>query len=223
MSILTQSNSTHTNIRAFTLVEMIVSLAVFSIVAVVALGALVKIVSANRKAQTLQTSITNLNFALETMSRELRTGHWYFCESNMGGADYIGEELRVQECPGGGYLHNETSGRGTLAFRSSKSIPDGAGGSCAAAHAYWFKPNSDNETFTLEKAVQTDCDTAISDDDFYPIVDDDLTISGYYMRVDDDEPEYPMLTIRITGYAGVKERERTYFDVQTSAAPHVKR
>ncbi|MES2216744.1 MAG: type II secretion system protein, partial [Patescibacteria group bacterium] len=67
--------------KAFTLVEMIVALGIFSIVAVVALGALVKILSVNQKAQTLHQAMTNLNFSLESISRELRTGASLHCES----------------------------------------------------------------------------------------------------------------------------------------------
>ena len=65
------------NSQAFSLVEMIVSMAIFSVVAVIALGALTKIIASNRKAQSLQSSITNLNFMLDSMSRELRVGAYY--------------------------------------------------------------------------------------------------------------------------------------------------
>ncbi len=65
--------------RGFTLVEMIVSLMIFSIVAVVALAALVKIIDANNKAQTIQAAVTSLSFSLDSMSRELRTGSNIHC------------------------------------------------------------------------------------------------------------------------------------------------
>ena len=68
------------NLRGFTLVEMIVSLGIFAVVAVVALGALVRIMTANQKAQTLQSAMTNISFALESMSRELRSGITYHCD-----------------------------------------------------------------------------------------------------------------------------------------------
>ncbi len=201
----------------FTLVEMIVSLACLSIVAVVAHGALTKIVSANRKAQTLQTSITNLNFALDAMSRELRTGRSYMCEENNGSLGYQGEDLADDPCPGG--FSRDASVDAILAFRSSKVLTRGAGEPCPAAYAYRFKYN-DSENYTLEKAVQTECGTGIEDSDFKPLLDQNLTISGYYMRVD-TSGDYPLLTLRISGYAGLKEREKTYFNIQTSVAPHV--
>lgn len=195
----------------FTLVEMIVSLAVFSIVAVVALGAMVKIVSANRKAQSLQASITNLNFALDAMSRELRTGSTYFCESNNGAVDYKSSTLDKRSCTGGS-VHNENNDA-TIAFIASDTIKTGTGSPCSAAHAYRFRHNTDG-TYTLMKAVQTSCDTGISNTDFEKILDDAVNVVGYYLSV--DNAEYQRATIRISGYAGAKEREKTYFDVQST-------
>ena len=69
--------------RGFTLIEIIVSLMIFSIVVLVALSALVKIIDANKKAQTLQDSVINLSFTLESMSREMRSGSDYYCQEGL--------------------------------------------------------------------------------------------------------------------------------------------
>lgn len=61
----------------FTLIEVMVSVGIFSIVMLVALGAVLAIVGANRKAQAVSSIINNLNFALEGMMRDLRTGTNY--------------------------------------------------------------------------------------------------------------------------------------------------
>src|ERR1039458_2601710 len=53
----------------FTLVEMMVSIAIFMVVAVVAVAALLKIVDANRKSQTLQDAVNNINFAMDSITR----------------------------------------------------------------------------------------------------------------------------------------------------------
>ena len=65
--------------RGFTLVEVLVSTAIFSIVMVVALGALLALSSAARKAQALSSTVNNLSFALDSMSRAIRTGSQYHC------------------------------------------------------------------------------------------------------------------------------------------------
>jgi len=70
--------------KGFTLIEMVVSVALFTVVVVVSTGALMTIIDANRKARSLQTVMDNLNFAMESMSRNLRTGYSYECGGTSG-------------------------------------------------------------------------------------------------------------------------------------------
>ncbi len=72
------TSSFHGN-GGFTLVEMIVAIFIFSIVMVVAVGALVSVVEANRKAQGVKSVMNNLNFALDSMTRAIRVGTEYSC------------------------------------------------------------------------------------------------------------------------------------------------
>lgn len=65
--------------RGFTLIEMLVSVAIFAIVMVVALGALLSLAEAARKAQALSVAVNNLSAALDSMSRNIRTGGTYHC------------------------------------------------------------------------------------------------------------------------------------------------
>jgi prepilin-type N-terminal cleavage/methylation domain-containing protein len=65
--------------QGFTLIEMIVSIFIFSIVMVIATGSLVTILGANRKAQAVKTVMNNLNFALDSMTRAIRVGTDYDC------------------------------------------------------------------------------------------------------------------------------------------------
>lgn len=62
------------NNKGFTLIEMLVAVAIFSIVLVIALGAILTIFDANKKAQTLTSVMNNLNFAVESMTRSIKTG-----------------------------------------------------------------------------------------------------------------------------------------------------
>lgn len=77
----------------FTLIEMIVSLGVFSGVITIAVGALLVLVAANNQLQGEQSVMTNLSFALDSMTREMRTGTDYYCESranySAGGSNSI--------------------------------------------------------------------------------------------------------------------------------------
>ena len=65
--------------RGFTLIEMLVSVAIFSIVMVMALGALLSLSEANRRAELLSAATSNVNSSLESMSRSIRTGSVYHC------------------------------------------------------------------------------------------------------------------------------------------------
>jgi prepilin-type N-terminal cleavage/methylation domain-containing protein len=75
----------------FTLIEMIVSLALFSVVITISVGALLVLIASNRQLQDEQAVLTNLSFALDSMTREIRTGSAYVCgsESNRTGSSNI--------------------------------------------------------------------------------------------------------------------------------------
>jgi prepilin-type N-terminal cleavage/methylation domain-containing protein len=66
--------------KGFTLIEVLVSVAIFTTVMVIALGALLAMSESDRKAQTLKSVINNLNFSLDAMSRAMRTGINYHCD-----------------------------------------------------------------------------------------------------------------------------------------------
>ncbi|MSU55593.1 MAG: prepilin-type N-terminal cleavage/methylation domain-containing protein [Candidatus Taylorbacteria bacterium] len=70
----------------FSLVEMIVSIALFSFVMLAVTGVLLSVVDANHKAQGLKTTINNLSLALESLTRNLRTGTAYQATGNSCGS-----------------------------------------------------------------------------------------------------------------------------------------
>lgn len=67
--------------RGFTLIEMIVALGVFALVITIAIGALLSLIATNQRLQAEQSVMTNLAFALDSMTREIRTGYNYVCVS----------------------------------------------------------------------------------------------------------------------------------------------
>ena len=94
MRYSSKKHTTHTS-RGFTLIEMIVSVAIFSTVVLIAIGALLSIIAANRKANSLRVVMENLNFAVESIARDVRTGDGYECGGTGGdcsGADDISFE-----------------------------------------------------------------------------------------------------------------------------------
>jgi prepilin-type N-terminal cleavage/methylation domain-containing protein len=65
--------------RGYTLVELMVALGLFAIVMLLASGAYLMMIGLNRQAQSISNGIDNLSFALETMTRNIRTGTAYSC------------------------------------------------------------------------------------------------------------------------------------------------
>lgn len=69
--------------QGFTLVELIVSLGLFVVVIIAAVGSLYSVNNAARKVEAMRTVLDNLNFAIESMSRTIRTGTDVVCGSGV--------------------------------------------------------------------------------------------------------------------------------------------
>lgn len=207
-------SQTENNKKGFTLIEMMVSLAIFSVVAVIAAGALLRIVDSNRKAQSIQSAMSNLNFALESMTRELRQGTKYYCNSGDGtGID--GYNLAKGSCS-----QSNNAGGSYLAFRSWQSSLSSCSTPFNLANVYRFVAlGTTPQTYEMDLAIQSPACThpSIGSGDFYPIVSkNNVVITGYNISVSSDN--YPLASIRISGYTGVREKDRSYFTIQTAAA-----
>jgi len=72
---------------------MIISVAIFAVVMTAGLGSLLYLVDANRRSQSFKIVVNNLNLAMETMAREIRTGYSYNCGSVSGGDCIGGDDI----------------------------------------------------------------------------------------------------------------------------------
>ena len=72
------------NKKGFTLVEMMVAIAVFSVVMVTAMSALLNVIDANNKARAIKIAVDNVSFALEGISKDMRMGTDYRCLDDAG-------------------------------------------------------------------------------------------------------------------------------------------
>lgn len=70
--------------KGFTLIELIVAIGLFALIMTLSTGAYLVMINVNRHAQALSIGIDNLSFALETMTRTIRTGSNYNCSSPGG-------------------------------------------------------------------------------------------------------------------------------------------
>ena len=81
---ITHKNSLYSG---YTLVELIIAIGLFSIIMTLSSGAYLMMIGLNRQAQGIATGINDLSFAIETMTRDIRTGSLYSCGIGLGLGD----------------------------------------------------------------------------------------------------------------------------------------
>jgi len=83
----------------FTLIELMVSVSIFSIIMVMSMGSILSVLTANTKSQTLRSVMDNLNSALEGMTRTIRFGTAY--HSGNTGTLTDPRDTDIMNSPGG--------------------------------------------------------------------------------------------------------------------------
>ncbi len=106
---MTKITKTKKSPAGFTLIEVMVSVSIFSIVMLVSTGAVFSIVEANKKAHTLKSVMTNLNFALESMARDVRVGSQFSCNG-------------AGDCQGGGDVFSYKANRNIIGGSENDSV-----------------------------------------------------------------------------------------------------
>ncbi len=66
--------------RGFTLIETLVSLALFTTVLIIAGGTIVSVIDINKKNQAISSVVNNLNYSIDSMIRDIKTGYLYKCD-----------------------------------------------------------------------------------------------------------------------------------------------
>ncbi|MCR4276305.1 MAG: prepilin-type N-terminal cleavage/methylation domain-containing protein [Candidatus Parcubacteria bacterium] len=96
-------------LRGYTLIELIIATGLFALIMLLASGAYLMMIGLQRQAQGIATGIDNLSFAIETMTRDIRTGSAYSC----------GLVLDQPDCPdvGGGSFTFKNSDGETVTYR----------------------------------------------------------------------------------------------------------
>lgn len=64
----------------YSIIELMVAIAVFLVVSSVTVGSFVKMVDANYRVQSLRSTLDNLSIVIEDMSRSIREGVKYHCD-----------------------------------------------------------------------------------------------------------------------------------------------
>jgi len=69
--------------KGFTLIELLVAISIFSVVIIIAVGAVLALARAADRSQAILTAINNLDFAMEQMSRTMRVSGSFYCSEGV--------------------------------------------------------------------------------------------------------------------------------------------
>lgn len=178
--------------RGFTLIELLVSVAIFSVVVVIALGALLAMAEADRKAQTLKTIVNNLNFSLESMSRTIRTGYDYHCAASNG-----------QDCVNGG---------SSLYFT----------GADGRAYVYVFENSSGsacNQAAPVGCILRSVASSGLIPLTSPEVIIEDMKF--YVLGSVRSDAIQPRVTIILSGYVNFKDGQKSRFNIQTTVTQRI--
>jgi prepilin-type N-terminal cleavage/methylation domain-containing protein len=199
----------NTKKSGFTLVEMLVAIAVFMIVMTVAVGSLISIIDANRKAQAIKNVVNNINFALESISKDMRVGTKYSCYD---GTNYVGD------CTGVGGIG--------VKYLSGKLD---SGGTNYVIH-YRFVSNPNTGMGNIQRCMNTDYNTAcVSWESLTaPVENVKITNMKFYVLGTGttgkplNEKKQPRVIITLEGVAGIKDSVKTSFNIQTTVSQRIR-
>lgn len=204
--------------KGFTLIEILVSVAIFAVVMVIALGALLSISVSDRKAEAIKSVVNNLNFALDSMSRAIRTGQNYHCDVTVS-APPVTSAL---DCPvasnrGANSIAFLSGGTGVITgvetyYRLDTSNVAGVNSTCGQT-----SPNIG----CIERSFDNASWTAITDPE---VVITDFSPNGYLFYVvgaPTGDGLQPKVTITLSGHVQVSATQQSAFNLQTTVTQRV--
>jgi prepilin-type N-terminal cleavage/methylation domain-containing protein len=206
----------------FTLLEAMVAIAIFTIVIVIGISALLNVNNTNKKSQNLRAIIDSLNYTMEDMSRNFKLGSDYHCPSQNLVPNQVNDFLAVaQDCN-----QNTIQGHsGSLiaSLEPMEGLPAAPGypgvGLANAGNqvVYWFDyTNTALDECTLKKSVDGGAT-------FVTILPPEIKIScstsgfNIFNTQVGDFAISPRIVIRISGKVVYKDIV-TPFNLQTSAS-----
>ena len=103
--------------KGFTLVELIIAVTLFTVIASFSIGSVLSIFDAHRRAQSTKTVVDNLNLSIESMARNVRFGENYYCGINSNASS-------TNNCLGGGEALSVTFKGSRIIYRWNGTIND---------------------------------------------------------------------------------------------------
>ena len=111
----------HPSRRGYTLIELIVSVSIFSMVMLIASAAFLALIQLDRQARATNDVVTNLSYVTDSMMRSIRTGTNYLC----GSGD-------CATTPRDAFSFTDSDGRSVSYARSGSTVRQCVEGTCMA-------------------------------------------------------------------------------------------
>jgi prepilin-type N-terminal cleavage/methylation domain-containing protein len=180
--------------KGFTILEVMVAVALFVVIVTFGIGALLNANTVHKKNEKIRSLMDNLNFIVEDMSRNMRTGDSFKC-----GTGSI--PLSLADCPNGGNIlafnNANIAGSWVYAISDDTSFPP-------------YNNIYKSTTGDLSQAVQLNPEDIEFDDDSGFIVSGALAAPG--------DTEQPYIIIKLSGKIFYKGEEVMPFSVETSVS-----
>jgi len=184
------------NQRGFTLIEVLVSLSIFTVVVTISVSVLYSLIDANARSRNSQSVATNLSFMLDSMTREIRTGTHYYCATTLSQSLPTAlNDNATQDC---------TLGNGV-------SLSFNEGGRSLTRNA-----NSRRIAYRLNDGH---LQRRLGAGSWVDLTADDVVIEKLQFRVGGataSDDFAPTVTVYIKGRVGDEETTRDDFDIQTT-------
>jgi len=182
----------------FTLIEMLVSVAIFSVAMVIVVGSLVSLNDAARKARTIRIATDNLSAAVDSMSRTIRMGIDYHCELTNGAAP-TGPLRAPQNCP---MTDRDGGGGGDLI-----AVEGQQGSRSTAADQIVYR--------LLDNRIKRSTDGGAT---YLDLTAPEINIDHlrFYVHGTQNNEDQPMVTIVIQGTASSSQKTVTTLNIQTT-------
>lgn len=200
--------------KAFTLIEMMVSVTIFLIVMTIVLGAVLSIIDGNKKTQAINGVSNNLSSSIESMVRDIKTGYKYRCGVPIGNPPASAPVVVVSgnlDVPAGTAC-NPTSAVNSITFMSTISG--------SPRPVQYFRSLSTSGKGSIVKvfcqANVADCTTPASYSRITVTSPDiDVTRFDLYVKVPTPSTDQPGVFVQIQGTAAVNLTQSSNFSIQT--------
>lgn len=208
VTTFTKKNIPNTT-SGFTLIEVLVSVALFTTVVTMSVGTLLVLIDANSKQQSVQTVVTNLSFALDSMTREIRTGYFYECENNSSSLNKTNTSA-PKDC---------SNGKSNFAFvESGGSL---TGGMDSNRIAYRHNATDKSIERRLGNPTTGGVDWVAITAPEVQVDSLEFIVTGSHSYSDNNNKRAPTVTIFISGTAGDVVGLDTSFALQTTVTQQI--